>query len=128
MKKGIFLLAFVFGVALATAGAQSCTAGAATAGKTCCPVKMAAAAASDATIEKRQADNGTVSYVRKETDNQGNVRFVSVQFDETKNGFVNVNTAPKTATASEKATATKKEACAAGAKKGCCASKTTSAN
>ena len=91
---------------------------------------MSKAASSDANIEKRMADDGTVSYVRKEADAQGNVKFVSVQFDETANAFVNV--APKTATASDKAEMTKKscsaseaKACAgqAGASKSCCASK-----
>ncbi|MBP6826838.1 MAG: hypothetical protein KA165_09815, partial [Saprospiraceae bacterium] len=76
-----------------------------------------------------------VSYVRKETDTQGNVKFVSVQFDESTNTFVNV--APKTATATatistdDKATMTKKACsasgtkacCAAGAGKACCANK-----
>ncbi|MEI2765503.1 MAG: hypothetical protein V9F82_07435 [Dermatophilaceae bacterium] len=96
---------------------------------------MSKTAASDANIEKRMADDGTVSYVRKEADVAGNVKFVSVQFDETANAFVNV--APATATASDKAVMTKKscsasetKACAgqaASGAKACCASKSAAA-
>jgi predicted RNA binding protein with dsRBD fold (UPF0201 family) len=82
---------------------------------------MSKAASADASIEKRMADDGTVSYVRKEADAQGNVRFVSVQYDETANAFVNV--APKTATASDKADMTKKSCSAATTGKACCAGK-----
>ncbi len=126
MKKAIFFFAFIFALGLTNANAQACCAG-----KSACASKMAKAAAADTNIEKRMADDGTVSYVRKEADAQGNVRFVSVQFDETANSFVNV--APKTATASDKAEMTKKacsasetKACAgaaAGTGKACCASK-----
>lgn len=134
MKKAIFFFAFIFALGLANANAQSCCAG-----KTACANKMAKAAAADTNIEKRMADDGTVSYVRKEADAQGNVRFVSVQYDEATNAFVNV--APKTATASDKADMTKKacssseakacsgaagsgKACAGGSGKACCAGKT----
>ena len=125
MKKAIFFFAFIFALGLANANAQSCCAS-----KSACASKMAKAAASDTNIEKRMADDGTVAYVRKEADAQGNVKFVSVQFDESANAFVNV--APKTATASDKAEMTKKscsaseaKACAgqAGGTKACCASK-----
>jgi len=132
MKKAIFLLSFFFALGIATANAQTCSS--ATASKSCCANKAAKAAASDASIEKRQAEDGTVSYVRKETDAQGNVKFVSVQFDEGTNTFVNV--APKSATiaAEDKETSVKKaaacsasekKACAGGAATGkaCCASK-----
>lgn len=132
MKKAIFFFSFFFALGIATANAQSCHA---SAEKACCANKAAKAAASDASIEKRQNDDGAVSYVRKETDTQGNVKFVSVQFDESTNTFVNV--APKTATATatistdDKATMTKKACsasgtkacCAAGAGKACCANK-----
>lgn len=123
MKKAIFFFAFIFALSLANANAQSCCAG-----KSACAMKMSQAAASDTNIEKRMADDGTVSYVRKEADAQGNVKFVSVQFDETANAFVNV--APKTATASDKAEMTKKscsaaemKSCSGSGKKACCASK-----
>lgn len=118
MKKAIFFFAFIFALGLANANAQACCAG-----KSACASKVAKAASSDASIEKRMADDGTVSYVRKEADAQGNVRFVSVQYDEASNAFVNV--APKTATASDKATMTKKACCASGASasKACCAGK-----
>ncbi len=118
MKKAILFLSFLFTLGITTANAQSC----ASAGKSCCASKMAKAAASDATIEKRQTDEGAVTYVRKETDTDGNVKFVSVQFDENTNTFVNV--APKSATASadSKATMTKKS-CSASEKKACCAGK-----
>ena len=132
MKKAIFLLSFFFALGIATANAQSCSS--ASASKACCANKAAKAASSDASIEKRQAEDGTVSYVRKETDAQGNVQFVSVQYDEGSNTFVNM--APKSATiaAEDKTAATKKaaacstsekKACAAGASTGkaCCASK-----
>lgn len=130
MKKVIFSLAFFFALGISFAQAQSCHSAAAAksctssagAGKSCCAGKMASAAAADPTIEKRVADNGAVSYVRKEADQQGNVRFVSVQFDEASNAFVNV--APKTMTAEEKMGTAKKEACMSGGeKKACCASK-----
>ena len=119
MKNAILMLAFFLATGIATANAQACQMGA---GKSCCANKAASAAAADPTIEKRQSDNGTMSYVRKEADPQGNVRFVSVQFDESQNAFVNV-APPKTATATETAGMTKKEAsaCSAGEKKACCA-------
>ena len=135
MKKAILFFSFLFAVGIATANAQSCQSAAAT--KSCCANKAAKAAAADATIEKRQAEDGTVSYVRKETDAQGNVKFVSVQYDEGASTFV--NTAPKSTTVSadDKATMTKKsascsmsekKACAGSANSGkaCCASKGTS--
>jgi hypothetical protein len=65
------------------------------------------------------ADDGSVSYVRKEADAQGNVKFVSVQYDEAAAAFVNV--APKTATASDKADMTKKSASCSPAEKKACA-------
>lgn len=117
MKKGIFLLSFFFVLGIAAANAQSCHASAG-ASKSCCASKAAKAAAADTNIEKRMADDGTVSYVRKESDTQGNVKFVSVQFDEAANAFVNV--APKSVTAEGNAGMVKKS-CAAGASKACCA-------
>lgn len=119
MKKVIFAFSFFFALGIAAASAQSChSAASASTGKSCCASKMASAMASDPAIEKRMADNGTVSYVRKEADAQGNVRFVSVQFDEATNAFVNV--APKTMTAGDKAECTKKTAsCTASEKKAC---------
>lgn len=131
MKKAIFFLAFFFALGMAAANAQSCSS--ASAAKSCCANKAAKCATADASIEKRQAEDGTVSYVRKETDTEGNVKFVSVQYDEATNTFV--NTAPKSATiaADDKASMTKKaaacttaekKACAAaGSGKACCASK-----
>lgn len=124
MKKLIFSFAFFLALGIVAANAQ-CTAGAsAGAGKSCCAGKMSKAAAADPNIEMRKADDGSVAYVRKEADAQGNVKFVSVQFDEASNAFVNV--APKTLTAStttdDKAGMTKKS-CAAGEKKACCAGK-----
>lgn len=116
MKKVLFLMPFLLLLGFAAASAQSCHGGA---GASCCASKAAKAASTDATIEKRMADDGTVAYVRKEADAQGNVRFVSVQYDEATNAFVNV--APKTMTADAKAGMNKK-ACAAGAGKGCCSS------
>jgi hypothetical protein len=133
MKKAIFFLSFFFVLGIAAANAQ-CSGATATASKSCCANKAAKLAAADATIEKRQAEDGTVSYVRKEVDAQGNVQFVSLQFDEKTNTFVNA--APKSATiaADDKAAATKKAACttsekkacaaSAGSGKACCASKT----
>ena len=118
MKKGIFLLSFFFVLGIAAANAQSCQGGAASASKSCCSSKAAKAASVDTNIEKRMADDGTVSYVRKESDTQGNVKFVSVQYDEASNAFINV--APKSVTAENTAGMTKKS-CAAGASKACCA-------
>ena len=136
MNKVILAFAFFFTLGLSAASAQSCHGAAASSGKSCCSSKMASAMAADPSIEKRMADNGAVSYVRKEADAQGNVRFVSVQFDEATNKFVNVNTAPKAMTAEDKAGCVKKtasccssaekKACAgagAGSGKACCASK-----
>jgi len=118
MKKGIFLFAFLFAFGIAAADAQSCQAKAASASKACC-MKADKAASADASIEKRMADDGTVSYVRKESDAQGNVKFVSVKYDETSDAFVNV--APKTASAGVTSGMTKKSCAAAGASKACCA-------
>ena len=131
MKKVIFFFAFFLALGIAGVQAQTCT-GHASAGKSCCASKLSSAAASDPNIEMRKADDGTVAYVRKEADAQGNVKFVSVQFDEKSNTFVNV--APKTIAAEDKTGMTKKacssdkKACA-GEKggKSCCAAKGTAA-
>lgn len=117
MKKGVFLFAFLFALGIAAADAQSCQGKAASASKACC-MKADKAAAADASIEKRMSDDGTVAYVRKESDAQGNVKFVSVKYDETSDAFVNV--APKTVSANATSGMTKKS-CAAGASKACCA-------
>jgi hypothetical protein len=121
MKKVLFVFGFLFSLSIAAVNAQSCQGSAAAGeGKACCAGKVAKAAASDPSIEKRVADTGEVSYVRKETDAQGSVKFVSVKFDEGTNTFVNV--APKTLSADAKAGMVKKEgkACAAGEGKACC--------
>lgn len=125
MKKAIFVLSFFFALGIATADAQSCSS-AATASKSCCANKMAKAAATDATIEKRMAEDGTVSYVRKETDTQGNVKFVSVQYDEASSTFVNV--APKSAVIAveDKEASTKKAASCSPSEKKACAGATAS--
>ena len=126
MKKAIFFFAFTFVLGAFAANAQ-CTAG--TASKSCCASKIAKAAAADPNIEKRPSDDGSVAYVRKEADAQGNVMFVSVQFDEAANAFVNV--APKV-TVTDKTEMTKKttKACCAGGAgqgKACCATKSAGA-
>lgn len=141
MKKGLFLFSFFFVLGIAAASAQSCHS-AAGASKSCCASKSAAAkaAASDASIEKRMTEDGSVAYVRKESDTQGNVKFVSVEFDAATSTFVNV--APKGAVAEGQAsngmvkkscTAEEMKACAGkegmkacagkGEGKACCASK-----
>lgn len=120
MKKLLFVFGFLFTLSLAAVNAQSCQ-GSAAAGKSCCAGKVAKAAAADPSIEKRMNDQGAVSYVRKETDQQGNVKFVSVRYDEGTNTFV--NEAPKSLSADAKAGMVKKEgkACAGGAEgKACC--------
>lgn len=116
MKKGLFLFSFLFVLGVAGVNAQSCQ-GAAAANKSCCASKSAAAkaATSDTSIEKRMAEDGTVSYVRKESDAQGNVKFVSVQYDEASNAFVNV--APKGAEAAQ--TGMTKKSCSAEEMKAC---------
>jgi hypothetical protein len=113
MKKAIFFFAFFLTVGIVSANAQ-CTA---SAGKSCCASKAAKAATSDASIEKRQAEDGSIAYVRKEADAQGSVKFVSVQYDEASNAFVNA--APKTAACSTEGMT--KKSCTAGEKKACCA-------
>ena len=60
------------------------------------------------------ADDGSVSYVRKEADAQGNVKFVSVQYDEASSTFVNV--APKSMPTGGMV----KKSCSAGEAKACC--------
>ncbi len=120
MKKVLFLFGFLFALSLG-ANAQSCSS--ASAGKSCCASKVAKAVEADKSIEKRMDDKGVVSYVRKETDQQGNVKFVSVRFDEPTSTFV--NEAPKSLSADAKSGMVKKEgkACAAGAEgKACCKS------
>ncbi|MFN4079727.1 MAG: hypothetical protein ACK4NS_02405 [Saprospiraceae bacterium] len=123
MKKLFVFLAFVLAVGISTADAQSCGQAAA-AGKSCCASKKMAdlspadkAAASDPSIFKMVDNDGATFYTRKETDAAGNARFVSVQYDEATNAFVNV--APK----SQKAEMTKKTATggAAAPAKACCA-------
>lgn len=121
MKKGLFLLSFFFVLGIAAASAQSChgsASAAAGASKSCCTSKAAKAAAADTNIEKRMSDDGSVSYVRKESDGQGNVKFVSVQYDEASNTFVNV--APKAAT-TEANSGMVKKSCSMSAGKACCA-------
>lgn len=119
MKKVLFLLSFFFALGIATANAQSCH-GSAAAGKSCCSDKASKAAATDKTIEKRMSDDGSVAYVRKEADTQGNVRFVSVKFDEASNTFVNV--APQATANAAGTEGMNKKACAAqGSGKACCA-------
>lgn len=133
MKKLVFLLSFFFAVGMATANAQSCgSAKASTTGKSCCASKAASAAKNDPTIESQVDAEGKVNYVRKEADQSGNVRLVSVQYDEASNTFV--NTAPQNAAATEgmvkkscgTSTATGAKACCASGKaegKACCAKK-----
>ncbi|MDO8970591.1 MAG: hypothetical protein Q7U74_07885 [Saprospiraceae bacterium] len=130
MKKAIFFFAFFLTVGIVSADAQCSKSAAASAGPSCCSSKAAKAASADASIEKRQAEDGSISYVRKEADAQGSVKFVSVQYDEAANAFVNA--APKGAAAGvategmtkKSCTASEKKACAgsaAGASKACCA-------
>ncbi len=136
MKKAFLFFAFLFALGMGAAQAQSCQGAAATAPKSCCASKSAAAkaAAADPSIEKRTAEDGSVSYVRRETDAQGNVRFVNVRFDEQTKTFVNV--APPAAAegmTKKSCSAAEAKACAgqAGAKacagkaegKACCAAK-----
>ena len=116
MKKAIFFFAFFLAIGIVSADAQCSSA--ATAGKSCCANKAAKAASADASIEKRLADDGSISYVRKVADAQGSVQFVSVQYDEAAGAFVNV--APKTAPAGATEGMVKKS-CSAGEKKACCA-------
>ncbi len=138
MKKVLLFLAFTFALGMT---AQAQCSGSAAAGapvRACCANKAAKAATGDASIEKRMGDDGTVSYVRKETDGQGTVKFVSVRFDETANAFVNV-APPSAIPAAEKEGFVKKscsstaaaKSCCAGASaagKSCCAKKTASAD
>ncbi|MCS6929558.1 MAG: hypothetical protein NZM43_08695 [Saprospiraceae bacterium] len=122
MEKAILSVAFSLLFGLGVSYAQGCMGAAAAvsgdAPKSCCRAKLAAAkaAAADPTIEKRIADDGAVSYVRRETDAQGNVRFVSVRFDEATNTFVNVAPPSVSASATEGLT---KKACSAEAAKAC---------
>ena len=120
MKKAILFFLFTFALGAFAASAQ-CS-GAAKAGKSCCASKIAKAAAADPSIEKRTSDEGTVAYVRKEADAQGNVKFVSLQFDEESNAFVNA--APKMAASDKEGMTKKSAACgSSSAKKACCAGK-----
>jgi hypothetical protein len=124
MKKALLFFVFSFVLGAFAANAQSCH-GSAAAGKSCCADKAAKAAAADPSIEKRSNDDGSVAYVRKEADAQGNVQFVSVKYDETANAFV--GTAPAV---TDKTSMTKKTAsCTASASSGkaCCAGKTAEA-
>ena len=118
MKKGILFFSFFFVLGISATNAQSCHEKMASASKSCC-MKADKAAAADASIEKRMDDDGAVSYVRKESDTQGNVKFVSVQYDATADAFVNV--APKTVEASATSGMTKKSCAGASASKACCA-------
>ena len=120
MKNIAFLLSFFFVLGIAgTASAQCQGKASASASKSCCMAKAAKAASSDASIERRVADNGQVSYVRKESDSSGNARFVSVRFDEKTNTFVNA--APKSANGSATVGYTKKKASCSSAEKKACA-------
>lgn len=103
MKKAILFFAFFLALGIAGVSAQSC---AMAASKSCCASKIAKAMTADPNIEKRVAEDGVVSYVRKEVDQQGAATFVSVQFDEPTATFVNV--APKSMNADAKAGMNKK--------------------
>lgn len=117
MKKVIFLLTFLFALGLTATNAQSCCANGNV--KSCCVAKAQKAAAADPNIEQRKADDGSVCFVRKETDATGNVKFVNLSFDEATGSFVNM--APKGMTDADKSACTKKPAsCSAGEKKACC--------
>lgn len=118
MKKAIFFFAFFLTVGIVSADAQC--ASSAAAGKSCCANKAAKAANADASIEKRMSDDGAIAYVRKEADAQGNVKFVSVQFDEASSTFVNA--APKTATAGVATEGMVKKSCSASEAKACAGS------
>jgi hypothetical protein len=119
MKKVLLFFVCCLAIGLTAANAQChAAASAAASGKSCCASKMTSAAAKDATIEKRMDDNGTVSYVRREQDaSTGNVRFVSVRFDEGTSTFVNV--APKSMTDEAKSGMVKKECSSEASKKAC---------
>lgn len=134
MKKVIFFFLFAFVLGMGAASAQTCHAAgkACCANKTACAEKASKAASADPNIETRKNADGSVAYVRKQADQQGNVEFVSVQYDESSNTFVNaapkmlvtdktemtkesVNAAP--------ATGSVKACCAGGEGKACCAKK-----
>lgn len=117
-EESIFLFAFLGVFSLTGAMAQSCGSASAAKTKSCCAAKADKAAMGDATIEKRTNEDGTASYVRKEADAQGNVRFVAVSYDEKANAFVNV--APP-------ATLEKKSCASATGAKSCCSAKEASA-
>ncbi len=127
MKKAIFFFAFTFVLGTFAANAQCSGASAGTGSKSCCASKIAKAAAADPSIEKRQSDDGAVAYVRKEADAQGNVMFVSVQFDETANSFVNVAPASLTTDKTDMTKKTAKACAGAGEGKACCKGKTAAA-
>lgn len=123
MKKVLLLLSFV-AIAGFTAQAQCGSAASAGAPKACCAGKIAKAMSADPNIEKRMSDDGSVSYVRKETDSEGTVKFVSVRFDEPTASFVNV--APPSALGAGAADGFVKKSCGTSAEstgKGCCAGK-----
>lgn len=127
MKKAIFFFAFTFVLGTFAANAQCSSASAGTAPKSCCASKIAKAAASDPSIEKRQSDDGSVAYVRKEADAQGNVQFVSVKFDEAANTFVNVAPTSLTTTNTEMTKKTAKACAATSEGKACCKGKSAAA-
>ena len=125
MKKALLFFVFSFVLGAFAANAQSCHGASAAAGKSCCADKAAKAAAADPSIEKRTNDDGSVAFVRKEADAQGNFQFVSVKYDEAANAFVSTS-----ASVTDKTTMTKKTAsCSASASTGkaCCAGKTAEA-
>lgn len=125
MKKALLFFVFSFVLGAFAANAQSCHGSAATSGKSCCADKASKAAAADPSIEKRTNDNGSVAYVRKEADAQGNVQFVSVNYDEASNAFVSTAASVTDKTAMTKKTASCSSSAASG--KACCAGKTAEA-
>lgn len=124
MKKALLFFVFSFVLGAFAANAQSCH-GTAAAGKSCCADKAAKAAAADPSIEKRSNEDGSVAYVRKEADAQGNFQFVNVKYDESANAFVSTSASVTDKTAMTKKTAS----CSASATSGkaCCAGKTAEA-
>ena len=139
MKKVLFSLMLISAFALsaqaqtcsksctAKPAAASCQGSAATTSTADAAAKLASM---DATIESRTCPvSGTVSYVRKETKQDGTVSFVSFNYDAATNTFVNV--APSQVQGHEgcgtKATSTSGKSCctsgAASGSKSCCAEK-----
>jgi hypothetical protein len=129
MKKLILFIGFGIFVFAGNTNAQTCAHGKSAEAKVCTkPTEAAIKAASmDPSIETKTCKtSGSVCFVKKTTDAQGNVATAEVKYDEATAQFVSITEANA---GTVKSCSTSKACCAKGAKNGkaCCKAKSSAA-